>query len=121
MLGASTSTKDLEAAWADGHEAAIEEMNNPKNSGIRVRLYLMYFALLNDKPLTPEQVKKVWDDAFLTNVIVPILEHIKRHDRVMVTQSEEPDSGMGVHASFFYRSSVRSLEAVIEILKEWRG
>ncbi len=113
----SASENELEAAWKDGHATAVEEMNDPRDSGIR-GYYLMNFALRNDVPLTQEQVKIVWDDAFLTNVIVPILEHIIRHDNEMVDQSIEDGETV---REYYYRRRMVDLNHVQDILKEWRG
>ena len=77
-----------------------------------------YFAVKDDKPLTPEQVKRVWDDAFLTNIIVPILEHIKRHDDEMVSQAIEDEDVLG--QSYYSRRMV-DLDHVQDIVREWRG
>ena len=110
----SASENELEAAWKDGHEAAVEEMEDPSMRGY----YLMYFAIQNDVPLLPDQVKRGWDDAFLTNVIVPILEHIKRHDDNMVAQAEVDGE---LVLEYYYRRRMVDLDHVQDILKEWRG
>ena len=110
----SASTNELEGAWKDGHDAAIEEMDDPSIKGY----YIQYFAVKDDKPLTPEQVKRVWNDAFLTNIIVPILEHIKRHDDEMVSQAIEDDDALG---QAYYSRRMVDLDHVQDILRDWRG
>jgi len=104
-------------AWQNGHEAAIKEMNDPSMSGIK-GYHFIYHAISKDVPLTPEQVKEVWDDAFLTNIIVPILEHIKRHDDDMVAQAEVDGEKV---LEYYYKQRMVDLDHVQDILKEWRG
>ncbi len=109
--------EELAASWKAGHAAAMDEMNDPTMSGIK-GYHLIYHAISKDRPLTQEEVKIVWDDAFLTNVIVPILEHIKRHDNEMVNQAII--NGEAVQEYYYSRRMV-DLDHVQDILREWRG
>ncbi len=112
-------SENARRAWQEGVAAAVEEMNDPKMSGIK-GYYLMYFAIHNDMPLTSEQVKKVWDDRFLTNVIVPILEHIRRHFEAMLEDPDEIDPEDDLRTEHYERR-MSDLTYTIDILREWRG
>ena len=104
-------------AWQDGyeegHEAALGEVQ-----GIKA-FYLMHSAMYNDVPLTPDQVKLIWYYAFLTNIIVPILEHIKRHDDKMLDEmSLDPEDTVRKN---YYEKRMVDLDHVQDILREWGG
>lgn len=90
--------------------------------------YLMYFAIKNDEPLSEAKIREIWDDAFLTNVMIPYLRHI-----VGVHESEieeiEDEYGIGTEEEQVFRDSVHdrlsdqiiAVSKVILILSEWRG
>ncbi len=106
-------------AWQNGHEAAMKEISDLKISDLEGRL-LMYFAIQHDEPLTPEQVKIVWDDALLTNVIVPILEHIIAHHEMMADEAGD-EGEADFYKEQFYLTRVDHIAETILDLKEWRG
>ncbi len=75
-------------------------------------------ALVNDKPMDPEEVRDFWDDTFLTNVIVPFLDHLRRHF------SDEWETAIRLqqwNAATSHSMQRSRLEQVIRILEEWRG
>ncbi len=89
-------------------------MRNDKYSNM-----LIENAVKDDETLSPTEVRDTWDDAFLTNVIVPILEHIMRHDDKMVDEMRlDPED---VVRRLYYERRMVDLDHVIDILKEWRG
>lgn len=89
---------------------------------VEVTRHLMTYhvALLHDVPLTDQDVKESWDDRFLTNIMIPYLQHIVREYQ---TQLEELDRTEPPYiiAGFYYREQLRSLENTILVLEEWRG
>jgi len=46
---------------------------------------LVRMAVKFDQVLKPSEVTEIWNDAFLTNVVVPVLEHVKTIYRGMET------------------------------------
>ena len=78
-------------------------------------------TIIEDEPIVIIEDKGysvLRDDALLTNVIVPILEHIKRHDEDMVAQAEVEGE---LVLEYFYSRRMVDLDHVQDILKEWRG
>lgn len=78
---------DLQAAWNDGYEAAKEEFHqddSPQGRALRMKrkmLGIIGVAVNYDIPLTNNDVREMWNGAFLTNVMVPVLEHMKEENR----------------------------------------
>ncbi len=75
-------------------------------------------AVERDEPLTHEEVVANWDDRRLTNMIVPILEHMVGvceviRDKAREDRMEETED--------HYGAQLHSLDTVIDMLKEWRG
>ena len=86
-------------------------------------LLIFHSALMADENLTDREVQESWDDGFLTNVIVPYLEHLDNHFEDQLNRIEEqeneilkmdPEWGVTI-------TTLRALRQVIEVLKEWRG
>ncbi len=72
------------------------------------------------QPLTNAEVREKWDDAFLTDVIVPHLENIIGVFEVM--EDKAGDEGTAnVYEEYFYAAQINILAETIHILREWRG
>ncbi len=80
----------------------------------------MIEAVVNDVPLTPEQVRETWDDAFLTNVIVPILEHIIAHHEMMADEAGDEGEANFYKEAYYLQRANHIAETVLD-LQEWRG
>lgn len=104
-----------------------------------MRLGVMVMHSVNqDKPMSDEQVKSVWKDEFLTDVIVPFLDHVKNK---LQEQWEETEDWLAqqaddeevrssqpsrefverYHNQTNLRYNISSLGRASYILSEWRG
>ena len=90
------------------------------------------FAVTTDKIMPSQVVQSIWNDAFLTNVIVSFLEHLEnhaadRHAEFDQAQADASAAGMVEPARHHQLeaekadSQLQALVTVQEILKEWRG
>ena len=94
-----------------GYENTIDELYSAIES-----------ALVNDKPMDPEEVRDFWNDMFLTNVIVPFLDHLRLHNLTDIRANlRNPVSGDIYRARTIWTENVLALDRVIHILEEWRG
>jgi hypothetical protein len=75
-------------------------------------------AVENDIPLTDQDLHEVWSDVFITTVIVPFLEQMKKVHQQNVW---EHMSMGGLDFVLLFNGYVEGLETAIEVCKEWRG
>ena len=120
----SATQRELEAAWNDGHEAANEEMRPDLDAAYRS--FVLHRAVEDDEVLSPAQVKLIWEDSFLSNVIVPFLRHIVGVQEAAIEELEEEltypreqafNDLMHEHLS----AQIIALSKAIIVVDEWRG
>lgn len=86
------------------------------------------WAVHTDTVLTPQSIKETWSDAFLTNVMVPVLRHIAGVQEAALEELEEEETtknpverAFNVQMQDDLSSKIISLSRVILVLQEWRG
>lgn len=112
--------------YSQESRAASDRLDYMQETDLRMRDIARAVKL--DYVMTQEEVTASWRDEFLTNVMVPYLEHIKDEvrDRQIQMLSRISQQGHPVtdEQTEAYKSLVHdanSLTQIIHILKEWRG
>lgn len=82
---------------------------------------LVYEATRTDVKLAPQEVEAIWHDEFLTNVIVPFLDHIARYVRMAKSTNEGVRRRWEDIDTYNMKADIFALERTIWLLKEWRG
>lgn len=81
-------------------------------------------AIMLDKQLLEIDASEWWDDCFLTNIVIPYLEHIRWVLREDVANmiAEHPDRGTFDNDTLTKLvTEIESLRKVIQVCYEWRG
>lgn len=88
--------------------------------------FLATWAMREDEVLPKEKVEQYWSDEFLTNVIVPILDHIRRFKwREFYRFRNTPENSYGIVATSkdiqITKDDAIAIQRTMDILREWRG
>jgi len=97
-----------------------QEQVNSKAQTVGLAAAEHIVSVVTDVPLRHEQVTAHWRDEFLTNVIVPHLEHIVGMYEVMVEHARSK-SPVDENAEAHYQAKIHAMLETIHALHEWRG
>jgi hypothetical protein len=83
-------------------------------------------SALTDEPIRQVDCHDWWDDEFLTNVVVPYLEHLRNHSeselKELLLQGEDKNRDSSAFTfAVDHSKDLSALERVIHICNEWRG
>ncbi len=107
-----------------GYYVLRDDAIGPPSTNLQSRIQ---YAVDTDTVLLPEIVTEIWSDAFLTNVMVPVLRHIVGNmERQLEDLEDEIRTDMTLspfNNQVYDRLSAQiiALSKVILILQEWRG
>ncbi len=113
-----------------GYHVLRDDAIGPPSNVLDLRDAVRY-AVETDTVLTPQTIQETWNDAFLTNVMIPVLRHIVGNMERQLEDLEDemlPDSLSDMTLSPFNNqvydrlsAQIIALSKVILILQEWRG
>lgn len=88
--------------------------------------FLATWAMREDKLLPKEKVEQYWSDEFLTNVISPILDHIRKYKwrqyYRLLNNPRDPYTGRVKEWEIeTLKEDAIAVQRTMTILREWRG
>lgn len=117
------------AEW--DHEFARDNAHQMDEIHTQAQLYVITAltakirsALMNDEVLSLEEVRSVWSDEFLTNVIVPCLENVRnffKGEEARYLEVGRRLSPVEVKEFQLILHNINSLTTTIHLMQAWRG